>query len=301
MKKLIVLLWLLFAGHFAFSQFDSPLWWGKRSVSGWDLFSLKSKPRSLEQIAYKVTENNGKVEKGERSHPFYVSLNGDFYLEFDSLGRTTREKSSDEGEVRDLAHIYDAVKNTESITFPYNKGKYYHKTVYSYNSAGKISKVFWQSIYGYGGNGEYHSTLTKKFDGKGNEIESDNVSVGRDESINTKTRSYYNAKNQLICLDGYGENGAFWNRQKNTYDLKGRCIKEEYYTTDTTKIEHSMTYTYNDQGSVIKKEYYSPPLKIPSKIFTYEYVYDKQGNWIRRTDYENGKATAIIERELMYY
>jgi hypothetical protein len=315
MKKFFFLFFL--ANSFsAFSQLESLLAWDKKSISGWETLSLKGKPKSLEQTAYKAVEGNGKTEKGERSRPVYVSLNGDFLLNFDSLGRTTNEKYSEGGELRNIEHVYDALKNTESITTTFNKGKELTKTVYTYNASGKIAKIFWQQFYG---DEDFHTTCTRKFDSKGNPVESNSISTRPGETINTKTRSYYNAKNQLICLDGYGENGAFWNRQRKAYDLKGRLIKEEFYMTDTTKIEHSMEFAYDEKDNVVKKDYKAfqefvydnkgnvvrkndkKSEAVLKKTFEYIYVYDKQGNWISRTDYENGKATAIIERRITYY
>ena len=38
-----------------------------------------------------------------------------------------------------------------------------------------------------------------------------------------------------------------------------------------------------------------------SKKYTYTYEYDKTGNWIKRTDFENDKAILIAERKLEYY
>ena len=34
---------------------------------------------------------------------------------------------------------------------------------------------------------------------------------------------------------------------------------------------------------------------------TYQYEYDKKGNWTKRIDFENGKAKFILERTYRYY
>lgn len=44
------------------------------------------------------------------------------------------------------------------------------------------------------------------------------------------------------------------------------------------------------------------PMEVFIKKWTYKYTkYDKQGNWIQLTAYQNNKIMIITEREIEYY
>lgn len=83
------------------------------------------------------------------------------------------------------------------------------------------------------------------------------------------------------------------------YDDKGNIIEESAYNTDGT-ISSRNTYKYDDKGNKIEWSWYNE-IGINKKI-TYKYNdFDKTGNWIKRTEYENGIPKSIAKREIKYY
>lgn len=76
-------------------------------------------------------------------------------------------------------------------------------------------------------------------------------------------------------------------------------MKENAWTLDNKEIDRTFVYKYDSNNNVIQKDLYQPAGKL-SKPFTYQYEYDKTGNWIKRTDFIDKKATYILERELEY-
>jgi hypothetical protein len=56
------------------------------------------------------------------------------------------------------------------------------------------------------------------------------------------------------------------------------------------------TYKYDEKGNKIEENHYEP-----STLYNIQYVYDKNGNWIKSTFSNNGVATSISIREIEYY
>lgn len=106
-----------------------------------------------------------------------------------------------------------------------------------------------------------------KFDNKGNEIESvhyDNL------GIKEYTETY-------------------------KYDEKGFLIEEISDFLKTSKKK----YTYDDNGNILKVKEYSSK-GVLNREETYEYKFDKTGNWIEKIYFINGKPDFIEEREIVY-
>ncbi len=85
-----------------------------------------------------------------------------------------------------------------------------------------------------------------------------------DNKIQSKEVRTYNEKNQEINYKKYDKNGNLSFQVNSTHDENGNTIE-------------------SDIGG------------------TFEYKFDKQGNWIQKVQYHNGKIIFIYERKIEYY
>lgn len=135
----------------------------------------------------------------------------------------------------------------------------------------------------------------------------------------------YNDKGNLTTLTGYQKDGALMSKSSYKYDVNG--FKSEYsyespgYATSTTifindakgnnieeiwgngrgVIDYRFVRTYDDKGNKIKEEKYKGGDTLSSTV-TWKYEYDKNGNWIKRTQTtSSGEDFQIEERVITYY
>ena len=86
----------------------------------------------------------------------------------------------------------------------------------------------------------------------------------------------------------------------SSYDRKGRLLEQEQHIVDKGEnIFNKGKYRYNGHGD------YDRILSLLNKNFakknTFHYKYDKNGNWIERFEYQDGKPKTIIERHIEYF
>ena len=86
----------------------------------------------------------------------------------------------------------------------------------------------------------------------------------------------------------------------STYDHKGRLLEQEQHIVDKGEnILNKAKYRYNNHGdcdriiSLLNKNF--------AQKKSFEYKYDKKGNWIGRFEYQDGKPMTIIERQIEYF
>ena len=86
----------------------------------------------------------------------------------------------------------------------------------------------------------------------------------------------------------------------SSYDSKGRLLEQEQHIVDKGEnIFNKGKYRYNGHGD------YDRILSLLKRNFaqknTFHYKYDKNGNWIERFEYQDGKPKTIIERQIEYF
>lgn len=121
----------------------------------------------------------------------------------------------------------------------------------------------------YSINGNLSNKTIFEFDEQGNKR--DGISYG---SINTKYTFKTNTQGEII---------------------------EQIISTESAEFLLKFTNNYNSNGDIIEKISYNSDGNISTKsIFTHQ-EYDKNKNWIKRTEAENGKIISLTERVLEYY
>ena len=67
-----------------------------------------------------------------------------------------------------------------------------------------------------------------------------------------------------------------------SYDKKGRVAQEDTIAADGS-VQSSLVYTRDAKGNVVGVETHGKDAKPPYPTLIYTYEFDKQGNWIKRT------------------
>lgn len=149
----------------------------------------------------------------------------------------------------------------------------------------------------YNREGKVDRTYTYTYDAKGNrQTMSGSRADGTVLSMYTWTYNDRNQKtNQRLQTPGYADSYITW-----TYDEKGNQTGEAWYDGDkqlTLRFER----VYDEKGNKVQESKYKSGNDFLSKV-TWKYEYDKQGNWIRRTQYTaTGEDFHLEERVMEYY
>ena len=121
-----------------------------------------------------------------------------------------------------------------------------------------------------------------------------------DENGESEQSSFFIHNDQGLPLESNFLRDDFSAKINSTYDSKGRLLEQEQYIVDKGEnILNKAKYRYNGHGD------YDRILSLLNKNFvqknTFQYKYDKNGNWIGRFEYQDGKPKTIVERQIEYF
>ena len=97
----------------------------------------------------------------------------------------------------------------------------------------------------------------------------------------------------------YDQNGNLIERQQFKYDEKGRVASEDSYNKSNS-LDASNKFKYDSKGNIVVNTFHYTT-GAPDFRLTYKYEYDKFGNWITLTEFEDGIAKKVTERNIEYY
>ncbi|WP_347218555.1 hypothetical protein [Chryseobacterium sp.] len=239
--------------------------------------------------------------------------------------------------VKEITYEGDAVnikliKKTEEATF--NENGYIIKT-YSLESYEKIASI---SSYSYDRNNKIKEA--KMFDSENNEIMKVNYTYSKDgKETDTKVESKsmnitysekvinsYNKANQLVgtqtLQDGkvrstqniqyssdqkiteekrFDSSGTLNSKIIKKFDKKDNLIEKlEYKGSDAKDLAFKVLYKYNDKNHLVEITKYNNDGSIKYKD-SLKYLYDKTGNWIKKTEFSNNKISTVTERKIEYF
>jgi hypothetical protein len=118
----------------------------------------------------------------------------------------------------------------------------------------------------------------------------------KDSSSYDKHVYLYNGLGQEVECDIY-EGGNFSGKIIKKYDEKGHEIEWLSYNQET-KLDRKDVSIYNAKGVIQEQDWYNETGLY--RKYTYEFKFDKKGNWIERIANENGHYTVTI-REISYH
>lgn len=189
----------------------------------------------------------------------------------------------DNGQVYERTFEYDNQKKLVSETSGY--GSEFHKRKYVYEN-GRLIQELWiddqeerlSTSYLYDGetrqrrlhsvSGEIYRIFTSKYDKAGNEIE----------------------------LDVAGENKVFTWNEKRKFSKNAQLLQE---VTENYEGKVEELYTYNDYGDCIHMAFHKNGELLETR--SYEFEYDRMGNWIKKVSRYKGDVFDIEERKFVYF
>lgn len=111
-----------------------------------------------------------------------------------------------------------------------------------------------------------------------------------------KSTWIYNQQGCQLELKRTLTDGTLYERKYAEYNEENKIIYSE--SEDKEKIVSKSYTTYDSYGNEIEtKTYFFDGREY---IYKNDFVYDKNGNWIEKRSYENGKLALIAEREIQY-
>lgn len=124
-----------------------------------------------------------------------------------------------------------------------------------------------------------------------------------DNVTSSKEKYIYDTFGNVIEENLENSDGSISRQFAYKYNNKNQQI-EVKLSYDTNGFNWKNTFDeYNKNGNIIKGTYYENQFEkgILKRKFTYEYEYDSKNNWIKQLYKEKGKITITVKREIEYY
>lgn len=210
---------------------------------------------------------------------------------------------------------YNPNQSVNEIIF-YKNDKTQSNAVYEYNSTGQLEsvetllqdgKIDKATLYIYDEQG--HLSDEKKFNGLNNlesqftYIYNNNILTNKIThlvTINQTIKETYKYNPQQLLSETVKEqaNGSV-NRETFFYDDQAQLLKKTTYNAQN-EVFTTVLYEYNTQGDKINLFHFDADHKLTTDEF-YEYMYDAEGNWTKKTNYEKGVKVSEETRKIVYY
>jgi hypothetical protein len=261
-----------------------------------DRAKLNGPVMSYNQTGYEAIQKKNRIKKGEPA--YRLPSQGNRFVAYTEEGDISERKEINlHGEVKShKKYTYDKYSSISSVTSYVDGVAYVTRDSNVYNEQGLLIAVYscdepcsgFQQINRYTYD-DYGYLVWDEFN------LDDSGDCGRNFYVNypdgkaKEIRTFYN------CQD------SVYSARKYTYDEKGNIVEESLCRQDG-KTDLTEAHTYNEYGhhtQMVVTLYITEPA--PRMVFTYEYVYDKNGNWIQKVEYLNGVPKYIIERKIIYY
>lgn len=123
-----------------------------------------------------------------------------------------------------------------------------------------------------------------------------------------KTVYEYDDNGNKIKIASYNSDGSLKDRYAMSYkyDDKENQIEQAFYKSNGS-LERKYVFNYDGKRNVIDNAAYASDGSFVCRI-SYEYEFDKNGNWVKRNSFENhsqnfqnGIVQTIAVREIEYY
>jgi len=259
----------------------------KELKNDWTEDGLKGKVKTVIQITYKGKYNKfAEIEKGE------ILGANNYKIIYDETGNKIEENwyNSDGSLNFKLIYKYDENGNKIEAIYYTSSGHSDEKLTYKYDQQGNQIEINL-----YNSDGSLNIKRTYKYDKKGNQIEENEYNS--DGSLNKKWTYKYDKKGNKIKENWYNSDGNLVSKCDYKYDKKGNKNEFIIYHLDGSI---SMTIKYDENGNKIGEINHTPKDIYP--FATYQYEYDKQKNWTKKIEFEDGCILeTITEREYQYY
>jgi hypothetical protein len=275
---------------------------------------LKGKIASLEESTYFVNELGEKTK-------FLMTQS---IYKFDTLGVLLEETNVTSKGTDFTRKIFanDAEGRALQIEFYAKHGRLDKKQTFVYDKNGNcIRKYFFKAdgktvseknVYKFDKNGneiEFNKYLddtskmitktTYKYDSRKNKIES--IMYKADlKSINGTEKFKYDNAGNVIEYIGLNDKGQQHKKIEYKYDKDNNLIEYKGYRGSESTLVLWTKSKFDDNHNCTETVYLNPEGKV-EETNTYEFTYDKTGNWIKQKRSTNGGLNQIIERKISYF
>ena len=196
-------------------------------------------------------------------------------------------------------------------------GLLYEKTLYERNEEGVAQKAikknssdelksYWTYEYDsnnnmievrtYDSNNNLTNIQSNKYDGNGNNIE---ILMKKPDGENGWRYVYeYNFDNKKIEQFRYKPDGSLKDRRTYSYDKNGNENLQFKFNPDGSFMK--FVSEYDEMDNLTVQNWFNEQDKQTHQT-SFEYVYDKNGNWISKRRSSNGELGMVWERQIEYY
>ncbi|MBK7566251.1 MAG: hypothetical protein IPI31_00335 [Bacteroidetes bacterium] len=246
--------------------------------------NLYGKVKSYREVEYKAITKFGKILKGEinSSKEIFFNKNGNMMeqisnysdgsleykntYKYDENGNLIEDSSSYWGFNSVSKYLYDEAGNLLQMDYMNTEDSLILRYIYKYDIDGRMAENS-----SYNSNGELHEKIKYKYDEMGNIVET--TSTNPNPLLNDIT--YYK------------------------HDLKGNMLEVNSKYPDGSQ-NYLNTYEYDEKGNVIKSHKEGIVFHNVTEL-TFQYEFDKVGNWISMISFKGEVAETLTERTINYY
>lgn len=255
-----------------------------QSKNDWTLNKLAGKVKKIKEIMYlgdglsKSIKEASETSYNENGYIIHAYSHGTF----DKAASTTSISYDRNNKIKE-AKMFDP-DNNEIM-----------KVTYDYSKDGKEidTKVENKSI-----NITYSEKVIKTYNNANQLVSTKTLQDGKLRSI----ISIKDSANQKITEEKLlDSDGKLKSKTIKKFDKKNNLLeKSEYGGPDAKDLEFKVIFKYNERNHPVEVTKYNNDGSTEYKDSS-EYVYDKIGNWIKRTDFSDGEIDTVTERKVEYY
>jgi hypothetical protein len=278
--------------------------------------NVKGKVKQITQKYYEAEEKEGRDTIGQQyestDRNFVINYNEKGYItwatfyktrstldyrytfKYDNAGNRIEETWFDSDNALDyritrkfsnMGHLLELKRYTDTTA------TYTEKYVYEPDPSGNPVKT---SLYDE--NDVLITMTTSIYDGYGNRIEDDNFD-GKGKSMG-KVLYTYDSRRLKTSEDAYSADGNIMTKKKFQYEFRGKLSQQQNFDNNGKLVEKNV-FVFNDKGDENEWTNFDRTGFVVYK-YTYTYEYDAQGNWIKKTQLQDGKPVFYTLREIVY-
>lgn len=255
--------------------------------------NLKGPIYSILEMSYGAKEKFGSIEKTGFSNRFFYTYNEAGNIleksQYDKNGLTIVKWTYKYENELQVSEYITVNSSDPAVYLLYGDGK---TTNFKYDSKG-----FLIERNEFSNSGNLLSKGKFKNNANGSLVES-NIYYGNG---NLQFRFVLNRSKSGKVFENkrYDPNGNLIEKKQFKYDEKGRIASEDSYNKSNV-LDASNKFKYDSKGNIVSNTFHystgAPDFKL-----TYKYEYDKFGNWITLTEFEDGIPKKVTERNIEYY
>lgn len=271
----------------------------------WKTNNLKGKVKSITEFNYQQYVPDSELT-------YYVTKE---YFTFSPTGNVMEHTTFLEHQSFQSKHVYkyDNAGNYTEFTAYAEDGTFKYKEVYEFDKMGHMvaneehnSRGITRSEYFYNSNDDRILIMdVLPVRGSKTAYQYTYDSIGRRLS---QEYSYQPSNPSKVLWEYRGDTVQELHLERGKFDYKELIIYNKDHkmlwrklTGDRSTPDFEESYKFDPSGNEIEYVMRKPEI-ISRESYRREYVYDKQGNWIKRTTYKlDGSLKQSIERKIVYY